>query len=70
MAVFEPGQWSEGVGAGRRNFLRAASAVGALGMAGVGGRQVLAAPPVRNLKLAWNTNVFFFKQKTAYELDG
>ena len=47
---------SNGVGSERRKFLRTAAAAGALGLAGVGARQVLAAPPVRNLKLAWNTN--------------
>lgn len=43
-----PGRFS------RRQWLRAASAAGLVGAAGLAGRNVLAAGPLRDLKLAWN----------------
>ncbi|BDR08978.1 ABC transporter substrate-binding protein [Comamonas thiooxydans] len=54
MVALDPAQLGEGNGLGRRAFLRTASAAGALGLVGLGANQVLAAPPARNLKLAWN----------------
>ncbi len=43
-------------GISRRQWLRAAGVAGVLGIAGAAGRNVLAAGPLRNLKLAWNAN--------------
>lgn len=40
----------------RRQLLRGAGAAGVIGAAGLAGRHVLAAPPLREVKLAWNAN--------------
>ena len=59
MAALDPAELGEGNGLGRRAFLRTASAAGTLGLVGVGANQVLAAPPARKLKLAWNMGAVF-----------
>lgn len=41
---------------GRRRLLRAASAAGILGLAGLTGRRVFASGALREIKLAWNAN--------------